>query len=853
MATVKIASNPYKRELTFFVFDKANSCWIPINERSKLRSDDIYRGFLPFKAMQIVDIICKEFGSSEPVKIVFEGCDDEYLELEQICDFEQYRSQVQLERSTVWIENARDILPQVVDVFKTLRPFFEQNVSDRGKISDDLRKFSEASDDAIPICVLGNYSAGKSTFINALIGQELLPSGDAPITARVFQIQASKQPDRASIAFSLAGQRITFRFDAAGMRRPSMWQNLPLIKKLSEELLAADLGLIGSMNRALEIINSSERYGFEETVSDLVEIEVPFRGEGAMAKLGEFVIFDTPGSNSATNANHQRILQDAMEGFSNGLPVYVCEYTSLDSTDNQKLYNDIKQIDALDERFTIIVVNKADAASLPREGFSSQEVAQILSESIPRNMYSQGIYFVSSIMGLGAKSSGELTDEFYAEKYEEQERKYTDPSARFYKQLYIYDIMPEQIKERVVERSAHATNVMLANSGLLSVEDAMGVFAVKYSSYNKCFQSEALLSKLIDITSDEVEGVRKKRELDREHREESLERDKRELVDNLEDLVEHRRADAIEGYRPELNDFVATVCPVEDAERLDNRQDELVQMHRKAQGLNDAQRVEKEKAGDITKNLANRAQSLFSEFSFDKVPDLFTGLGNDISTAVGAHAEVDSVLRKCDRSAARDLFKEIKTAFVEKGQETLVDIEQRSRDYWISVTKSVRAALYRFVTESDQLDDGKREDLAATVSGYKALSIKNIVDSVFDEQRLRGYWIWDFRLMDSDKLNVEAAANQFNREMKEFLTRAFEEIAAKHSNEFDRWLSSLRDELVDNIIEYNPALRNQDEIIRSDTEKIQELEAGMRMLSRYEEQVKQMMSWKREGADYGDR
>lgn len=852
MATVKIASNPYNRQIDFSVLDKGSGSWSPINGHSRLLAGDIVHGFLPFKAVEIVDILIKEFGSSEPVQILFEGCDDEYLELELVCGAERYRQQVELSRSSVWLENARDILPQVVDVFRTLRPFFEQNVSDRGKISEELRKFTEASDDAIPICVLGNYSAGKSTFINALVGQELLPSGDAPVTARVYQIRASRQPDRGSISFSLAGQRVSLRFDASGLRPPSMWQGLSLVAKIKEELGKPGLGLVPSMNRALEAINSAERYGFDEAVSDLVEIEAPFRGEGAMAQLGEFVIFDTPGSNSATNAEHQRVLRDAMEGFSNGLPVYVCEYTSLDSTDNQKLYDDIKQIEALDERFTIIVVNKADAASLPRDGFSGEDEEKILSESIPRNMYSQGIYFVSSIMGLGAKTAGEFDNEFYAEKYEDQERKYTDPTARFYKRLFLYDIMPEQIKQRVVERSSRASNAMLANSGLLSVEDAMGVFAVKYSSYNKCFQSEALLGKLIDITSAEVDEMKKKRELDRERRVTGLERDRKRLVKELDELVEKRREQALAAYRPELEKFARSSCPAKSAQDLGKRQDLLVDGYRRSRGLGDAQQTEKERVGDIGKNLASRAQGLVSEFSFDKVPDLFAGLGSDISSAVGAHAQVDSVLSDCDKAAARKLFEEIKKSFVEDGLEALGTIERRSREYWAKASGEARSELYRFVTESNYLDEEKRGSLGETVSNYRALAIRDVVDNAFDEERLRGLWIWDFRLLDSNKLNVDATADLYNREMRGLVMRTFEEIAAKHSREFERWLGTLCDELTENIVDYNPDLRNQDEIIRSDTDKILELEAGMRMLGSYEDQVRQMMGWKLEGADHGN-
>ena len=58
---------------------------------------------------------------SEKVNIVFEGTDDEYRELESICSGEDYAGKVALYKSSKYLENARDILPDVIDVFKELR------------------------------------------------------------------------------------------------------------------------------------------------------------------------------------------------------------------------------------------------------------------------------------------------------------------------------------------------------------------------------------------------------------------------------------------------------------------------------------------------------------------------------------------------------------------------------------------------------------------------------------------------------------------------------------------------------------------------------------------------------------
>ena len=61
--------------------------------------------------------------------------------------------------------------------------------------------------------------------------------------------------------------------------------------------------------------------------SDVIEVEVPFAKEGVLGRSrNNFVIFDTPGSNSNSNTDHSKVLADALQGFSNGIPVWVDVY-----------------------------------------------------------------------------------------------------------------------------------------------------------------------------------------------------------------------------------------------------------------------------------------------------------------------------------------------------------------------------------------------------------------------------------------------------------------------------------------------------------------------------------------------
>ena len=51
-------------------------------------------------------------------------------------------------------------------------------------------------------------------------------------------------------------------------------------------------------------------------------------------------------------------------------------------------------------------------------------------------MYASGIFFVSSIMGLGGKNDGEFVDRFYRKTFRTQSPTFSDPEDIDYMSLY---------------------------------------------------------------------------------------------------------------------------------------------------------------------------------------------------------------------------------------------------------------------------------------------------------------------------------------------------------------------------------------------------------------------------------
>ena len=846
MAKIKIKSNPYQKTTEFKSWDEAANDWknidIHTNPNSPLLRNELVIGFFPFKAKQIIDVIIGAYhAGSEKVDIVFEGTDDEYRELESICSGEDYVDKVSLHKSSKYLENARDILPDVIDVFKELSPLVSESVSDKSKIQRELEKFSDASNDIIPICVIGNYSSGKSTFINALIGYELLPSSDEPTTAKIYKISQSKHPDRAVIKFEFECKSVRIRFTAESYKFVTDHQDNPLakqLKKVLDEIESESIPM--KLNRVLDVINAYANRSKGEAISDLIEIEAPFDDDGIWGKVwNNFVIFDTPGSNSASNVNHYHVLKKAMEDLSNGLPIFVSEYDSLDSTDNDKLYQDINNMAELDNRFTMIIVNKADGASLKKNGLTEDDRERILSLAIPKKMYAGGLYFVSSIMGLGAKNDQDFFDDHNAEIFDDQSNKYTNPDSRFYKQLYRYNIMPEQIKIRYDELCTRHKNLLYANSGLYSVEQAIETFASVYSHYNKCQQSQLFLGKVIQITSDEIAAATTKREEYRERIHANLEKEKNALITTIEQQSQDLEAEFLQDYAGHMAQYVDEANATVKAEALKAQEAEFLRVNAEAKGVEER----RSEMHDSMKSFGDHFVENFSKAFKDRSLSSFKKIGTDFSDGlkdiIDNAAELNETRRDVDRassdeliSAVRDLF----TTYVTQAQSLL---EEQSRAYWAMKTVYFKNTLSQTVTQSSALTDQERSELAGIIIQYQALAFENRAESIFDKaafvHKIFG---------DVNRLNIDKLAKRFNSEMQTMVQEIYETFERSHVNSFNVWMNSLLDTVIENIVEFSPQLHNQAEIIKEETARIAELEFRKLKLSDYTEQIRRMMDWK---------
>lgn len=846
MAKIKIISNPYQKETIFQNWDEVSEHWCAIdaeyNENSKLLCDELRVGFFPFKAKQIIDAIISEYSTSgEKVEVVFEGTDDEYLELASICGQEDYSALIALSKSGRYLENARDILPDVIDVFKELNPLVAESVSDKEKIKRELEKFSDASNDVIPICVIGNYSSGKSTFINALIGYELLPSSDEPTTAKIYKISQSKHPDRAAVKFEYGPDSVRIRFNADSYKFLTDPAKNPLVVRLTEILdkIAAE-SIPFKLSKVLETINGFANHEKDEEISDLIEIETPFDDDGLWGSIwNNFIIFDTPGSNSASNIKHYQVLKTALEGLSNGLPIFVSEYDSLDSMDNDRLYQDINNMTELDNRFTMIIVNKADAASLKKTGLTDDDRDRILNLAIPRQLYSGGIYFVSSIVGLGSKNDEEFIGEHNAEIFEDQKNKYANPTSRFYKQLYHYNILPAQIKLKYDMRSDKHKNLLYANSGLYSVEQAIETFAGVYSHYNKCQQSQLFLNKVIQITFNEITDVKKEKEARCKRIHAKLEKEKQVLIDKLETYGVKAEASYRSDYSSAMKECVAAATTAYTSSELTALESSFRQAKAAEKDVEGHREDVLESARSFVDNLGKNFANTFRERNLSALKKIGTDFTEGFKDIFDNYNELAETKKDAEQASSDALISTIRDEFTTNIAKAQSALEDCSRTYWAERTEQLKTALSQIVTDSSALSEEKRTELSGVILKYQELVFDTRVESIFDKAAFLHRFFGD-----SNRLNIDKLTRKYNSEMQTQVLTIYRSFEISHANSFDSWMHQLLATITENIVEFNPQLHDQAEVIREETERIAELESRKIKLTDYTEQIKRMMDWK---------
>lgn len=824
MNKIKVVSNPYEKIVTFSRYDLSSESWITINSEnnsnSKLVSAVFQRGFFPFKVYDILKEIENEYSvPDEKLEIIFEGPNDEKQQLDEALKDERF-SNIILSSSTNYLENARDVLPEINRIFRNLEPLIIKNIGESNKeIEAQLKRFSDASGDTVPICVLGTYSAGKSTFINALIGQELLPSAEIPVTAKIYKVTASLYEDRAKISFIFKDDRVVLTFHDDQVFYDGLNETDAFGKEINEILNDSFDSIISKLHAVLEVINDSA----DEGVGDLIEILVPF-SKGILGDVGsKITIFDTPGSNSSTNSQHSEVLANAMAGMSNGLPVFVTDSSSLDSKDNSNLKEKLISVDGLDERFTMIVVNKAEAADLSLANFKRDSFRnKIMNQVVPRELYAQGIYYVSSILGLGSKLKGHLEGGFYSEQFDTYREKYSNPETKYYKKLYEFDILPRQMSNTVRATAEKSSDLIYANSGLLTIEDSIKTFVDRYSHYDKCQQAKALLDKLLLKTNAVIAEKNEDLHSREAELEANLDDQKSVIVERLKSTSLSQKNDLLIKYPKEMKIFQERLMKQIEKGDVLNRYNEI---HKEILSLNP------------TLNLTEHQQIDISNLKLGNI-------SNEFSNYLSVTRENKTKKITIENLASAQTVDCFRNQFVEELYLSRVEFERISSSFWANHASEIKSQFEAIISGDLGLEPEKRQKLSHLILSYEEINFGQLNLEKFSKEELSYVFrLGDFTLRSS-KVNASGLKRTFNDLFKSKMTEFAGSICSEHEKAFKMWLFNLTSIIVQNIIEFSPELSALNAKIQRTKNEVASLEEQQQQIENYTNQIKRMITWK---------
>lgn len=209
-----------------------------------------------------------------------------------------------------------------LDYIQTINSSYLSGADGR-EISKRIRSIqSKRKDTKLYLAVIGEFSSGKSTFINALLGFRLLKEAVMPTTACATYIECHAQKLSLKVSF----------FDGANfLATESNYDNLKDYLTSTFKKAASDIKQI------ITLITSDQQVA--RTVKSL-NIKVP---GNAIPK--NIVVIDTPGFNPGSNSvdNHQEITRDVVENIADAAIILTSQEQAMSATLSRFLNANLKR------------------------------------------------------------------------------------------------------------------------------------------------------------------------------------------------------------------------------------------------------------------------------------------------------------------------------------------------------------------------------------------------------------------------------------------------------------------------------------------------------------------------------
>lgn len=353
MINLYIEHNPFTVETKFLVNDSE------VAENSEL---------LKFKGQRLqfwIDDFFKNlqqiFNGEKSYKVIFKGTENDCQDMKEAACFANEEQNFDIDIQCMVIEGEEKRLTRIMDLLDEAKvtPLFSKFFDSNESIQANLKEVFNKDFD---VFVVATMSSGKSTFINGMLGCDLLPALNEATTATIAKINNNK--NKAQGEFEVA--RIS--------SRSGQYDEVMSINIKDEDQSRKDLARLAEWNADAD------------THSILIEGNFIGINESENVRL---VLTDTPGPNNSQNNNHELVtMKHIQDTDRNPMILYILNATQLGIRDDQGLLRDISNImkqggKQSRERF-LFILNKADEFDVGK-GEDVFKVVQRAKEYLKKN------------------------------------------------------------------------------------------------------------------------------------------------------------------------------------------------------------------------------------------------------------------------------------------------------------------------------------------------------------------------------------------------------------------------------------------------------------------------------------
>ncbi|URL01476.1 dynamin family protein [Avibacterium sp. 20-126] len=474
MNSIYIEHNPFTIKTTFLINDEKPDEQIFLNNYVNRRIQLWIEGF--FKK------VGDELFNGTNFKVIFKGLENDAVDVKT--DIEKTNSNIKFE----WIKVA-DSDNRLNDIKHLIHkaekhPLFSEQMK-QPKTQENLEK---ALSNDFDIYVAATMSAGKSTFLNSLLGSELLPAANEATTAIIAEITDNKELDKGVFK----GRRI----DKAGN----------CVEKSDEVTL-----------NILKDWNSTELH--KDTA--IIKLEGNVLGINARENI-RLILTDTPGPNNSQDKDHEIVtFRKIQDNTKKPLICYLLNATQIGINDDKQtltmIAETMKQGGVQNKDRFLFLLNKADSFD-EEKGESIQSILEKCKDYIKSFGIADPLIFPISARNASllrkrqfnfTLSRAEMSD------LRNWEFRALDDKEDNYIGIDFTKYMP--LSTPVKQKLQNEENIALLHTGIPAIEAVIDNYIDKYSIPERVFRAYDALKNVTNIA-----------------------RNKEDLIKNLESYQEQR-------------------------------------------------------------------------------------------------------------------------------------------------------------------------------------------------------------------------------------------------------------------------------------------------------------------------